>query len=415
MRHPNLLRAIMVRSAMIPAALIGIALSGCADQQPIAPKPLRISQDRSASLDRFFLAWSQSYSASPIQTQSFSLDARQERQWSWWADAPTLAFARANPGRLYIVGDEPDQYCGAAADYAVIYHDFVVGMKAVDPTARFSPSGFSEPNYKCCPLPDDVPAQCWWDSHSIGYAQKFYDEYVRRYGSPPPVDEWRFHDFALRFWPGDLEAWYARIDQLASWSVAHGAKMVLGAWGFHGWKDEPLALYQEQMKQAMNHLLNDSRINGAVWWSYESWAGEAHYLANADGSLTGEGQTYANPMTDVPSIAGIEASANTAKVRWNNPTNAWGAEVEFWVQAPGASSFVYSKTARVPASGSTESPSVEFSGGETVKARVRYYNTYAASGWSSFSDAVATQAVQAPKKGPVICFPAKRIQGESCA
>jgi hypothetical protein len=371
-------------------------------------------------MGRFFLAWSHQYSASPIQTQSFLLDERQERQWSWFADEPTLAFARAHPGRLYIVGDEPDQACSAPSDYAIIYHDFVNGMRSADPTARFSPSGFSEPNYKCCPLPDDVPAQCWWDKHSVNYAQDFYNEYVKRYGSPPPVNEWRFHDFALRFSEGDVAGWWGRIDQLASWSVAHGANMVLGAWGFHGWRSEPIDAYQEQMKQAMGRLMNDPRINGAVWWSYESWAGEAHYLANDDGSLTQEGQTYANPMTDLPNSAAISTAADgQAKLVWYNPTRAWGAEVEVLVQPAGSTSFGSPTLVRIPSLGASETPYAVFNKGDVVKGRVRYYSSYGSSGWSNYTDAVTIVSGKDPTPAspptiPLFCFFAKRIDTQTC-
>jgi len=406
---------------MIPAAFLCAMISGCADQELLGPSSaLRVATDRSATMNRFFLAWSKNYSASPIQTQSFALDERQERQWSWWADEPTLNFARSHPGRLYIVGDEPDQACSSPGDYAIIYHDFVTGMKAVDPTARFSPSGFTEPNYKCCPGPDDVPNQCWYDKHSLGFAQDFYDAYVKRYGSPPPVNEWRFHDFALRYAQGDVAGWWGRIDQLASWSVAHGANMVLGAWGFHGWRSESMGAFQEQVKQAMGRLLNDSRINGAVWWSYESWAGEAHYLANDDGSLTDEGKLYANPMTDVPMNPIIITGADgQAKLSWNNSTYAWGAEVEVLLQPAGSTSFGSPTTVRMTAQAANETPFATFNKGDVVKGRVRYYNAYVAGPWSNYSSNVTIvngkdPAPPTPPKIPLFCFFAKRIDVQTC-
>src|SRR5688572_33337269 len=123
------------------------------------------------------------------------------------------------------------------ADYAMLYHDFVTGIRNADPSAKVSPSDFAEPNYKCCPLPDDVRAPCWSEKHSIGYAEQFYNAYVQRYGVAPPVNEWRFHDFGLRSPLGDLDHWWARIDKEAAWSVAHGANMVRGAWGSSAWRE----------------------------------------------------------------------------------------------------------------------------------------------------------------------------------
>ena len=411
MRHPKLLRSARARFAMIPAAFLCVTVSACADQEPIGPELFRVAPSQTAAFGQFFVAWSQNHSASPIQTQTFSLDARQERQWAWYVNEEVVRFARANPGRLYIVGDEPDQDCMKPSDYAVIYHDFVTGIRNTDPTARVSPAGFAEPNYKCCPLPDDVPAACWSEKHSIGYADQFYHSYIQRYGVPPQVNEWRFHDFGLRSPLGDLDHWWARIDKEAAWSVAHGANMVLGAWGLLAWR-EPAEAYQEHLKQAMARIMNDSRINGAVYWSHESWAGEHHYLMNADGTLTLEGQTYANPLTDIPANVATESSADgRAMVKWTNTTSAWAAETEFWVKNPGSDSFVYSKTELVPILGARETPSITFAGGTSVKGRVRYYNRYGQAGWSAFSEPTVIPSAPAEvtkksgsRKTPRFCF-----------
>ena len=378
-----------LRSMVIPAALLGVLVSGCADEQPTGPgfKSPRIARNENVSFNDFFVAWSRNFRSSPIQTQNFALDTRLTRQFGGlWPEQPVLDFASANPGRIYINGDEPDQYCIPPYEYAGIYHHFVTTVRGVDPTARFSPAGFSEPNDRCCPEPADEA--CRQRSHSIGYAAQFYDAYIQRFGSPPPVTEWRFHDFGLDFPPGDMNAWWARIDRQAAWSVAHGANMVLGAWAFHRWK-EAGPNYPEYMKVAMGRLMHDPRINQAVYWSYESWAGEAHYLAHEDGSLTTAGQTHANPLTDVPDDLKIVGSADgQAKLRWGNTTQAWRAEVEFWVQAPGSDSFEYNKT-EVTNPGGTESSFVDFNVGDRVRARVRYYNRFGSAPWSPFSNTVA--------------------------
>jgi hypothetical protein len=257
-----------------------------------------------------------------------------------------------------------------------------------------------------------VPNDCWYAVHSIGFADAFYNAYRQRYGSPPPVNEWRFHDFGLRYVQGDMNGWWGRIDQLASWSVAHGANMVLGAWGFHGWREGP-GPYQEHLKQAMGRILNDPRINGAVYWSYESWAGELHYLANSDGSLTPEGVTYANPLTDAPnSIVVYETPASGAKAMWYNPTAAWGVEVEYWVQNPGTESFTLNKTERIGGPGAAEASLTVFRNGTVVKTRARYYNVYAQGGWSNFS---APVTISRSPKSPLPCFVSKRIQSEPCS
>ena len=407
-----------LRLAIIPAALLGAIVSGCTDSQPTGPavasealRPPRISRTEDVPFNKFFVAWSRNFSASPIQTQNFTLDARMNRQFGGlWPNEEVLAFARANPGRMYINGDEPDQYCIDAYEYAGIYKFFVDAVRSADPTAKFSPAGFAEPNNRCCPEGDEP---CRQRSHSIGYAQQFYDSYVKRFGTAPPVDEWRFHNFGLSFATGDLNAWWARVDEEASWARAHGANMVLGAWAFHGWRLSP-GEYNELLKQAMNRLINDPRINEAVYWSYESWAGEAHYLANEDGSLTPQGQTYANPLTDVPaSVTTVELSEGRAKLQWSNTTNAWASEAEFWVQSPGSGEFVYRSTDRNAGAGGTETAIASFSQGDNVKGRVRYYNAYGQAEWSPFSNTISMTAGKKRQsaKNPAFCFLSKRISG----
>jgi len=388
---------------MIPAALLCIVVSACADQQPTAPKVPQIARSYDVPFNRFFIAWSQTYSSSGLQTQLFALDTRQDRQYSpFVANQSVLSFASANPGRLYFDGDEPDQYCLAPDDYAVMYHDFVAAIRGADPTARVSPAGFAEPNDHCCPVPiaEDAPCPDRTSNHSVSYADRFYNAYVQRYGVAPTVNEWRFHDFGIFIPIGDVNAWYARVDKEASWAVSHGANMVLGAWGFNAW-DEPVPVVQEHMKQAMALILNDKRINGAVYWSYQPWEHSRYYLVNDEGSLTPAGQTFVNPLTDIPTGVEVVGSANRhAKLRWSNTTAAWATEVEFWVQAAGSNSFVYRNTELIASPGGTETPLVAFNPGDNVRGRVRYYNVYGQAAWSPFSNTVSMGKTT---KGPRFC------------
>lgn len=410
MQYLKSLRSKCSRPAIISAALLCVIVSGCADQPPTAPKLPPVARTSTVPFNQFFLAWSQSYSSGPVQTQVFAVDTRLERQFApFEADQGVLNFARSHPGQLYINGDEIDQYCVAPSEYARMYHDFVGAVRGVDPTARFSPSGFAEPNDHCCPEP--VSDACRVSMHSINFADQFYTAYVQRYGVAPPVNEWRFHDFGITISVGDVAEWWARVDREASWSVAHGANMVLGAWGFPGWV-QPIAAFQEQLKQAFGRIMNDERIVGAVYWTREPWIHSPHYLQNGDGSLTPEGQTFVNPLTDVPAgTAIVDAGNGQAKLSWSNTTWAWAAEVEFWVQSPGASSFVYRKTERVASLGAAETPLVVFNSGESVKGRVRYYNVYGQAAWSSFSDAVTMQSTTPQAEPPPAEPPADQWKG----
>ena len=110
MSHPKSLLTKVLRPAMIPAVLLLVIASGCADQQPLAPELVRpVAQSSAVPFNKFFIAWSEHYNSSPLQIQMFTLDARQERQFADFADERVLSFAKANPGRHYINGDEPDQ------------------------------------------------------------------------------------------------------------------------------------------------------------------------------------------------------------------------------------------------------------------------------------------------------------------
>lgn len=253
----------------------------------------------------FFQAWSQSHSDGPIPTQTFSCDARQSRQFvDWYVKPADLEFARAHPGQLYIIGDEPDQFCQPPSQYAETYHMAVEAIRAVDPTARFSPAGFAEVNGHCCLSTEYSP--CWEAVHSINYAQRFLDAYRIAYNATPPVAEWRFHDFATRYPSGALEDWWKRIDSMAAWSVAHGAPMVLGSWGFLGWRESDVDLIR-----AAQLLLADERIVGAVWWSLEPWEETTHPLI-VNGVLTPIGEIYAKlsggnvPDENTQRIAALE-------------------------------------------------------------------------------------------------------------
>jgi len=157
-----------------------------------------------------------------------------------------------------------------------------------------------------------------------------------------------------------------------------------------------------------------------VYWTREPWIHSPHFLQNEDGSLTAEGLTFVNPLTDVPYAPAMAASANgQAKLSWSNTTSAWEAEVEFWVQAPGSGSFVYSKTERVTVAGATETSLNGFNAGYSVKGRVRYFNAYGQADWSSFSDPVVMPPGEqsskgGPRKQPRICYLPTGIQSQTC-
>lgn len=90
----------------------------------------------------------------------------------------------ANPGMLWVLGNEPDSHIQdqqTPAQYAVFYHDLYAFLKARDPTAQIAPAGVVQP----------TPIR-------LRYLDAILDAYRQRYGAPMPVDVWTVHGFILQ-------------------------------------------------------------------------------------------------------------------------------------------------------------------------------------------------------------------------
>lgn len=110
------------------------------------------------------------------------------------------AAAQANPGSLWLIGNEMDRIdWGECANigctqifhngqdetlpetYAVAYHDLYHLIKAVDPTARLAIGGMIQPT----PL-------------RLTYLTKVWDSYQATYSTTMPVDVWNVHNFIIQ-------------------------------------------------------------------------------------------------------------------------------------------------------------------------------------------------------------------------
>jgi hypothetical protein len=92
------------------------------------------------------------------------------------------AIALANPGSLWIIGNEPDrQDYTQAGRYAEIYHDFYTFLKTADPTCQIAVGGVVQP----------TPIR-------LQYLDMILDAYQVRYGGAMPVDVWNVHNYVLR-------------------------------------------------------------------------------------------------------------------------------------------------------------------------------------------------------------------------
>ncbi len=94
-----------------------------------------------------------------------------------------VALAQSEPGQTWIVGNEPDvlwQDNASPACFAFLYHQVYAALKRVDPSAQVGAGGIAQAS----------PVR-------LAYLDDFLREYERRYHSPPLVDFWTMHAFAL--------------------------------------------------------------------------------------------------------------------------------------------------------------------------------------------------------------------------
>ena len=110
--------------------------------------------------------------------------------YSFWPSADVIAqTARANPGSLWLIGNEMDRrdWPGGGQDemlpelYATAYRDLYTLIKGADPAARLAIGGVIQ----ATPL-------------RLQYLTKAWDAYQQYYGTPMPVDVWNVHNFILK-------------------------------------------------------------------------------------------------------------------------------------------------------------------------------------------------------------------------
>jgi len=92
--------------------------------------------------------------------------------------------ARAHPGSLWMIGNEPDvkwQDNVEPAVYARLYHQAYTAIKSADATAQVAMGGVTQPS----PL-------------RLRYLDAVLDEYHKQFGVAMPIDVWNVHNFILR-------------------------------------------------------------------------------------------------------------------------------------------------------------------------------------------------------------------------
>ncbi len=92
---------------------------------------------------------------------------------------------RANPGALWLIGNEPDSIYNCSPImpnlYAELYHEFYTFIKAHDPTARVAIGAIVQPS----PL-------------RLEYLDKVLNRYEQLYGERLPTDVWNIHLYAFQ-------------------------------------------------------------------------------------------------------------------------------------------------------------------------------------------------------------------------
>jgi hypothetical protein len=94
------------------------------------------------------------------------------------------AAARANPGALWLIGNEPDvrwQDNVTPEVYARLYEQAYRAIKSADPSAVVAMGGIAQPT----PL-------------RMAYLDRVLAAYQESFGQPAPVDAWAIHAFILR-------------------------------------------------------------------------------------------------------------------------------------------------------------------------------------------------------------------------
>jgi|GEM_PF-443184 len=98
--------------------------------------------------------------------------------------AQLTATVQANPGSLWLIGNEPDspyQDDIVPRAYAHAYHDLYYLIKGLDPAAQVAIGGIVQPT----PL-------------RFAYLDTVWETYRQAYGETMPVDVWNIHTFILR-------------------------------------------------------------------------------------------------------------------------------------------------------------------------------------------------------------------------
>ena len=194
-------------------------------------------------------------------------------------DAPSVAaLARARPGMLWLIGNEPDvkwQGNVDAATYARLYHEAYVAIKGADPTAQVSIGSISQPT----PL-------------RLRYLDAVLASYAEQFGRPAPVEVWNIHNYMLReekgSWgvdipPGmtDQSGRLYEIDDSGNLTLFRQQVVDFRRWMFdHDYQDRPLLITEFGIPMPADYGFPTERV-------IAFWTGTFDYFRTASDPTLG--------------------------------------------------------------------------------------------------------------------------------
>lgn len=183
-------------------------------------------------------------------------------------------FASRHSGKLYVIGDEPDQHNQNPADYLDWYNECYALIKSADPTSRVALAGIAQPN----------PRPCDW-GHGLDYLNALWETSEGRL----QTDQLRVHAFAA---PGGLDDWKRYIESWMTWRDQHmpGTPLALGTFGYPGSSEADPQVLRDT--RAALEWLESTELEQWYWWSWslEQWTNR---LWDGEG-LTPVGEIWVN-------------------------------------------------------------------------------------------------------------------------
>jgi len=170
-------------------------------------------------------------------------------QWVWNCDS-AARFASQHLGKLYIIGDEPDQHNQNPADYLDWYNECYALIKSADPTARVALAGIAQPNPRPCDR-----------GHGLTYLNALWEAS----GGRLQTDQLRVHAFASL---GELDNWKRYIESWMAWRDQHmpGTPLALGTFGYPGSPEASPQVLRDT--RAALEWLESTELEQWYWWSW---------------------------------------------------------------------------------------------------------------------------------------------------